>query len=488
MYTLNTRKVGEPYLQSHKRWERATGIVELDSSGMFWPLYECVYSWRTGKNAVDSGLVSTDKNNRPIFGVAMPRTDGNIVEKLADRKRYIEELDRNLNPASKLGVTPGQSFKLSSRTDTGHEFGKVSKLTVPISGTVVKQYAAAKSRNEEAHMTGVASWRPTLPAGLTWFPKPSFASTVSASPLAFQKQVSEVFADSAPDAKNASLIVTAIELLRGDLPSVLKNLRKYELRRQSLAKSLGSEYLNIVFGWTPLIKEVTGVVKTFMTLDRLLYYESTRRKRQWDGPLGSSYTRDTNSSAMSTLTSTDTDVCTYEGANRTSGIAWSGVVDQSIVWKEDYHLSARFAGLARPSRAADRFNDQALAFMGSLGLIGSPSDAWELAPFSWLVDWAVNIGSGLENASNYLPSHGGRAIDYAYVTTKNVYSVEEKVQSLVPFTGVVYSSSVTNDRGVSTTTSLVRRRVSPFGVGIDLGDLSGSQMAILVALGLAKSR
>jgi len=477
MYTINSRSSGKLVKTSYRR-DRNGAVIFPYKERHYSTIYEQVYSWRTGKLARETPQQATQS----LFGIAVPPKTGSLVDKLRARKDFIEALDRNINSSGSLGVN-AMSAGRCSRSDTGHEFSKITVFADPIHGYY--RYRWGNNDYDVSFCSGLPSSRGTLGRPAIWSGN-TYTLDQKVSDLSFQKQVSDVFANSSPDAQDASLLVSAIELLRGDVPSILKNFRKYWDEGQSLAKTLGSEYLNVSFGWTPLMNELAGVIKHFMTLDRLLYYDSTRRHRGWDGPSVSSTTAVANAIVCSTQSSNMLSYTADQNTQLENG-AISGSVNDYVLWSQDYRLSARFAGIARPSRSANYFNEKALAVLENLGIVNDPDLIWELTPFSWLADWAINIGSGMENATYYSPSNGGRSIDYAYVSTKTVSVRERQVLNLNPQPSTTIQR-IHKGKSSITTVQTDRRRVSPFGIGVDLSGLTSGQFGILVALGLAKSR
>lgn len=481
MYTINTRPSGEIFRADYKRVQSGVEYLPHTGSAEFAQLYEMVYSWRTGKLARETPQQATQS----LFGIAVPPKTGSLVDRLRDRKEFIENLDRTINASGSLGNN-SQAAGRCSRSDTGHEFSKITVFTVPATG--YRKFRYGNNDFGYGNLTGLPQHRGTIGNPIPWTAQPFFLDQ-KVSNLAFQKQVSDVFAQASPDKNDASLLTTAVELLRGDVPSILKNFRKYWDDGQSLAKSLGSEYLNVQFGWAPLFREVAGIIKHLMTLDQLLYYGSTRRHRAWAGPATRSETSITNGTGtfLSTLTIDQLHYTRDLLKPTMQSLSVQGDTAQTSTWVQDYRLSARFAGIARPSRAADQFNDKALAVLENLGIINDPKILWELTPFSWLADWAVNIGSAMENATYYSVNNGGRSIDYAYVTTKTVSHIEERLlKANAP--GFQSSQRIDSGKCSITTTQVDRKRVSPFGIGVDMSTLTSGQFNILVALGLAKLR
>jgi hypothetical protein len=312
-------------------------------------------------------------------------------------------------------------------------------------------------------------------------------SSFPSSDLTRQGMANRYFASTAPDRNDAGLLVTAIELLRGDIPSLLKNFQEMMAGYRTIRNFLGSDFLNITFGWTPLIQEYANLIKVGMSLDRAIYGESFRRKRQWEGP--SITGRHSSDLLFSTSGSVYGQSTLAEGAVGTSsgvGSAWTQ--DGGWVESEDYHWSSRYAGLAKASRAANLFGDQAADVLKRLGLVDDPRLLWDLTPFSWLVDWFTTMGDSISNANTYAPISGKYTVDYAYLTTKRVFSSQSSLVKMAGVPAPQTSVNVVRGESLFTSTTRWRSRATPFGFGTQLASLNATQYGILVALGLARGR
>lgn len=113
-----------------------------------------------------------------------------------------------------------------------------------------------------------------------------------------------------------------------------------------------------------------------------------------------------------------------------------------------------------------------------------PSTLWELAPWSWLIDWNLKIGdsiaANLQAANDRLVMHYGYAMETTVYTTECTWrrTSESKSYSGVP------------QKGRWFTTSLHKRRLraNPYGFKVNSSSqpLTVGQNAILGALGLTK--
>jgi len=116
-------------------------------------------------------------------------------------------------------------------------------------------------------------------------------------------------------------------------------------------------------------------------------------------------------------------------------------------------------------------------------LLGSrltPEVLWELAPWSWLVDWFVDIQTALRTAT--LLENDGLVVRYGYLmrTTARVNTVTVDRIRFKPKT--LYNIAHSKHLLVKE-----RARSTPFGFGLNPNTFSARQWAILGALGLTKA-
>jgi hypothetical protein len=128
------------------------------------------------------------------------------------------------------------------------------------------------------------------------------------------------------------------------------------------------------------------------------------------------------------------------------------------------------------------------------GLRLSPALLWELAPWSWLVDWKSNFGDVMTNISAF--SKDGLVLCWGYVmcemTITDTYSFSGVGAYLPP--GETQAkhgrSGVRNGVSVSFQTKVKKRlRATPYGFGLDpnWSDFSDRQLSILGALGITRA-
>lgn len=114
-----------------------------------------------------------------------------------------------------------------------------------------------------------------------------------------------------------------------------------------------------------------------------------------------------------------------------------------------------------------------------LGSKTSFETLWELAPWSWLVDYFANVGDAISNATRF--SADKLVLRYGYLMQETI--------AFNTYSAFGYTLSGYNPGTVYRQFSVIqreRRKATPFGFGIDPNGLSASQTAILAALGLSK--
>lgn len=140
----------------------------------------------------------------------------------------------------------------------------------------------------------------------------------------------------------------------------------------------------------------------------------------------------------------------------------------------------KFAGAFRYSIPKESFPKTLQELDRLYGVVPGVSTAWELVPFSWLVDYFTPIGSILSNLDDFLTD--GLVLPYAYImsTTRTIKSYDWTG----PITDASGKMTVVGLSSTITSTRMRRVPATPFGFGLLPGDLSPKQASIIAALGL----
>lgn len=258
------------------------------------------------------------------------------------------------------------------------------------------------------------------------------------------------------------------------LLNALKSSPKDAKDRVSFAKAAGNEYLNVEFGWKPILSDLQKI----LFLKDHLATRIAQLKRDNGKPIRRQVTLVNIEDSDVTEYDTENPFYPYvhpfyhvNGTGKASSVVTSTRKDW-FVGKFRYYIPdinmPEF-----PSRITPAF----------LGLNPSPSLVWELTPWSWLIDYFANVGDVLSNMSDNAAEN--LVAEYGYIMS----AVEHTTYSTQK--GTINTSSPKGLQSISASItyrhSLKRRSfASPYGFGLKPGDLSGRQAAILGALGISR--
>lgn len=363
-----------------------------------------------------------------------------------------------------------QSLKSASKGDVGSDFFTSLDELEPVRHNSFQQ---TKLERSDGSKVTYEYKGPVLP-----FP-PSAYGPSSTPTHSSHDELDEYGATAVAQCKPTNSVADAAtllgELFHDGIPS-LPGVQTWQ-GRADRAKSAGSEYLNTEFGWLPLVSDVRKLSSAVQNASNVLkQYERDAGKvvrRQYRfpmeiekgslelgrgypyGPVNPVWRSDTPSGgAMRRL------------RQETERHRWfSGAFT--------YHLPHGYD-------SRDKMDKYALYADKVLGLNLDPNVLWELAPWSWAVDWFSNAGDVISNITDYVSD--GLVMQYGYVMettiTKYIYSMDSLN---LEGGGKAIVSDVT-----WTTTVKQRRKANPFGFGVNWEDLSLRQNAILAALGLSR--
>jgi len=354
-----------------------------------------------------------------------------------------------------------------SQFDTGHPFDTV-KQEWDLSHKLVDVKGGAARYRGPLIIGNDAS----LPI-TTWFPGlPSFDSNFYGTKLMLS---------AVPTKPVADMAVALGELRqKHGIPSIPGKLFFWEDKVHTALQKGGGEYLNLAFGWRPLLHDIksimTAVVNSEEIMTQYLTDSGKAIYRYRDIPVihsNLSYKDNVvKTNLFQGLTSNDSQL--FNGLGADGRVSQVTNHDRTI-WltaQFSYYLSSGidplsqiklYAGLARKV----------------LGIRLTPEVLWELAPWSWLYDWFFNIGSVLQNIENFRTD--GLVARYAYlmctdVVTTDTTSSRHGLNHL--FGEVSRRMRVTHKQRV---------RATPYGFGLDPTTWSPERWAVLAALGMTKS-
>lgn len=277
----------------------------------------------------------------------------------------------------------------------------------------------------------------------------------------------------------ASLATSLAEIRREGIPH-LSFLPFLKDRTQLIRKS-GSEYLNIEFGWKPILGEVQAIIDAVHRSGKIL--------RQYQRDSGKnvrrSYTFPTEYSTLSYSPSNGRVL--FLGANSTGPTElWKGrirtgpLLESTATSRRIWFSGAYTYHLQSGGSILDQLKGYEQRVNRLFGTRVTPEVIWNLAPWSWLVDWNVNLGQNIANASAL--ASDGLVLRYGYIMVET--TIDHSCTILGP-------STLSGQSGPWTTTFRTIRkerfRAQPFGFGSNPASYTNRQWAILGALGMTKA-
>jgi len=313
-------------------------------------------------------------------------------------------------------------------------------------------------------------------------PFPSYVSSSNATLNAFG---ATAIAKCAPTKPTVSLSTALIETFHEGLPKLLgKNLwqaRVQDVRKQ--VASPGGEYLNYQFGWKPLVGDILDFVKTVKHMDKLIqqYARDNQRivRRRYSFPPEVSVSESVvRNNAFPSGRGLGGDMINFDVTRNAQVIRRRETsVRRWFSGAFVYHLPQTFLQEVYTPFASDWQVARRL-----LGLDLTVETLWELAPWSWAVDWFANVGDVLYNADTWASQ--GLVMRYGYIME---HSIVRDTYSYVGPTYIYGSSYAGRPSSVTLVSETkIRRRANPFGFGLTMGDLSNTQKSILAAVGLTR--
>jgi len=289
-----------------------------------------------------------------------------------------------------------------------------------------------------------------------------------------------------PTRSEASLAV-ALGELRERLPQIPGTT---VFQGGPIPKGSGDEYLNVQFGIKPLVNDIRKVAQGILDFNKNAKAlrdssgEIVRRKtalyrdvRTITGPLNTFSIEIAFGNSPSTAPNFNSDLYWPAGAvDNVMGAAYDTITRNcwfSGAWT--YYLSEAHSFLGKIADYAEKADH----------LLGFKLDAetlWNLSPWTWLFDWFADAGTFVSNVQNL--ANDALVLKYGYIMhqTEAVRDVFTPIPALYP--GLEISAS-----SVHSQTKVIekkRTQATPYGFGLNTAAFTGTQWAILGALGLTK--
>lgn len=272
--------------------------------------------------------------------------------------------------------------------------------------------------------------------------------------------------------KPVTNMATALaELSQDGLPKAML-IAETGKRRTQRSLNAGDEYLNVEFGWKPLVRDVRAFAQSVLDREEILSrYRSKsgtklRRTYRWDDEYDSGEWSEGSTAPQPAL---------YSGLYNHSG---SIHLTAKSVGKVETWFVATYQYFVPQEKTPEGMLSDAHHL---LGVKLTPETLWNAAPWTWAADWVANTGTILENLSAI--NQDSLVIHHAYVMRKHTvtYTYVNELRD------AMYSLPGTHRLVQEFTTEIKsRRRASPYGFGLTWDGFTSSQLAILGALGVSR--
>jgi hypothetical protein len=278
-------------------------------------------------------------------------------------------------------------------------------------------------------------------------------------------------------AANASTFLG--ELYKDGVPAI-PGVHTWENKTRYLL-NIGDEYLNHVFGWLPMVSDIKALSSSVQNAHRTLsQFERDSGKvvrRQYRFPVEKSQTSPVLVKSNVPLSYAAGFTTALDAA--TKGQVWKSTKTTKTRWFSgaftyylpyDYESRNWIAGVVPDAEKL-------------LGTTLDPELLWNLAPWSWAVDWFANIGDVIHNVSAF--GRNGLVLRYGYLME---HSIVEDIYAHIGPSGL-YGKDDLKAPEVSLITETKKRvAATPYGFGLNWNGLSSFQTSVLAALGISRVR
>jgi hypothetical protein len=242
------------------------------------------------------------------------------------------------------------------------------------------------------------------------------------------------------------------------------------------AKNAGDNYLNVEFGWKPLVRDLRKFADSYFKSEKILseYHKNSgkllRRSYRWPVEIETSITENNAAQALPIM------------ATANYGTSITGKRTLTTTWKTERWLVASFMYHV-PDPGVDPFGAKRSDINQLYGTNLTPNAVWNMTPWTWAADWVGNGGSIAANLS-YLGTDG-LIMPHCYIMEKK--SIKRVYEFRGP-TGMyrTYPAIAPYFTQTFETVCKYRKKGTPYGFGLNWDGFTPKQLGILAALGVSK--
>jgi hypothetical protein len=361
-----------------------------------------------------------------------------------------------------------------TRYDNGHEFSTEKNEYKPLSrGHVLTVQSGAK---QWWKYSGDLVFSPT---DGVYFPSISFPNLATR-----QINGTKAIAHTTPTQSEVALAA-----IFGEAAQRLPQFMGTEIARRGLTtKSIGGEFLNLVFGIAPTKSDIQSLARSIRDFSR----NAKAYEKRADLNIRRRVTLRDERTATDVASTGALKICSLTGTviDYTSRFLNTGTSQARVVTVT--HEITKFSGaytyhLSRGHSFLDKMPMYEQLANHLLGVEINLDTAWELTPWSWLSDWFFDASEFIHNIQALQPN--SLVLRYGYVMHE-IHADRITTVTLRPstnFFGFGPASTPATASFLGTRVKKTRDRSTPYGFGLDVSGFSAQRWAILAALGLSKA-
>jgi hypothetical protein len=309
------------------------------------------------------------------------------------------------------------------------------------------------------------------------------------NPASYKETGLDAFAQQAYSRVAPTSVMFDAGLFLGELLEGLPNIPIRAFKdRLEVIRSVGNGYLNAEFGWKPFINDMKNAADALFGATQLLSQQGKRVHRRYGLPPAlASETTVSNGylNAAGGFTrgfATNDKALVQSGSNTEIGLNTQAEVVYTKTRNSTRWFEGEFSSFYPLGFDPDDFNERYNVLVKT---DWTPATLWELAPWSWLIDWNLRIGDSIR--ANELAANDLLVMHYGYAMETTVYSTMASWRITQQAPAQYYEVTGVPHKGfLGSQTQYKRRlRANPYGFRVGGAEaLTGNQYAILGALGL----
>jgi len=312
----------------------------------------------------------------------------------------------------------------------------------------------------------------------------TFPPSAASSDAVLNAVGAEAVADVKPTNNVGELTTALVELYREGLPRIIGSSfwkkGTADIVDGSLFTHSAEELLNLEFGIKPLVADIRDFAHGMLNAQKLIKQferdagKLVRRRRSF-----ALIKDETDTQVFSNLTSPYT---TSSGLEMYYDWSYLGgkVRRRRTTTKRRWFAGAFTYHLGIDPYTANRLDVLSEQADHLLGIELTPSTLYNLAPWSWAVDWVSSLGDVISNLEDHIKY--GLVMPYGYMME---HSIVSDMYYWVGGTNLKFGPTYPYPITLVNETK-IRRKANPFGFGLTWDALDARQQSILTALGITR--